>query len=376
MESVITMLSDRFNRILNAELINITININPLNNIYLVVNPFISVNTLRKMIIKQRYYYISQKYSNQLNALKLFYEQTELSDETKSLIEYGIRNNDSYIKLQIFNPDLVLNLTYKDETYKINVVGNPTITDFKALIKQYIETTEFNPDQHLREISDKDFELYYNNLRLIDNKTVNFYNIINNDVINISCNFINVSVKALNGETYTLKVKEDELTINLKQLISSMSSTYSCPDGFRLLFAGRALEYNSDKTLKTYNIVNNSLIHLVLNLRGGKPVILFYPPKDTKELEVKTVLDLHPECSYTSLLPKPEKEGNRIVWNSIIQNKSDSSDVIVNGRKHKYLFYEFENENSEHISSLIGIQSISNHFNQSYLINGIDEYED
>ena len=52
MEDVITMLSERFNRILNAELINITININPLDNIDLVDNPFMSVNKLREMIIK------------------------------------------------------------------------------------------------------------------------------------------------------------------------------------------------------------------------------------------------------------------------------------------------------------------------------------
>ena len=104
--------------------------------------------------------------------------------------------------------------------------------------------------------------------------------------------------------------------------LSNVSTSNSC-----------IVSVNSD------GIIENSILHLVLSLRGGKPVILFYPPKDSKELEVKTVLDLHPDCSYTSLLPKPEKEGNRIVWNSIIQNNPDSSDIIVNGRKHKYLFY-------------------------------------
>ena len=143
-----------------------------------------------------------------------------------------------------------------------------------------------------------------------------------------------------------------------------------------MLFSGKRLEYTSNETLQTYDIINNSTINLVLSLRGGKPVILFYPPKDSKELEVKIILDLNPNCSYTSLLPKPEKEGNKVVWNSIIQNHPGTADVIVNGRKHKYLFYEFENETSDYISLLIGLQSISNHFNQSYLINGMEEYED
>lgn len=362
---------ERLNRILNAKLINITININPAFNIYLVVNPNMTVEKLKEMIYKQVYYRVPEEYKFKLIFVN---HDQELTNNFKMLTEYGIGDG-SLIRLEIINLNLKLNLRYKDEVYSLNVVDNPTIADFKALIKHYIETTEFKPEQHLNELVGKDFELYYKNIRLINNNTINYYNIFDNETIDIynDNEFINIVIKTLTDERFNIIVKENELISNVKAIVAEKLE-FSCIDSFNLFYSGKCLA--SEETIQTYGIIENSILHLVLSLRGGKPVILFYPPKDSKELEVKTVLDLHPDCSYTSLLPKPEKEGNRIVWNSIIQNNPDSSDIIVNGRKHKYLFYEFENENSEYISSLIGLQSISSHFNQSYLINGMEEYED
>ena len=363
------------NQILNAKLINITVEINPIFNIYLVVNPYMTVGKLKEMIYKQVYYRVPEEYKLKLILVN---HHLELTDNTKFLKEYGIGDG-SLIKLEIVNLNLKLNLRYKDEVYSLNVVDNPTITGFKTLIKHYIETTEFNPSQHLNELVGKDFELYYKNIRLINKNNINYYNIIDNETIDIidvcDDSLINVSIRTLANKTLNIRVKENELISNVKMIVADRMDM-ACIDSFNLLFIGKSLKYTSNETLQTYHIVNNSTLYLVLSLRGGKPVILFYPPKDSEELEVKTILDLHPDCSYTSLLPKPEKEGNKIVWNGIIQNKPDSSDIIVNGRKHKYLFYEFENETSEYISSLIGLQSISDHFNQSYLINDMEEYED
>ena len=329
------------------------------------------------MIYKQKYYRVPENYE-----MKLTLNHTELSDDSKFLIEYKVKNEDT-IKLELINPILKLNVRYMDEVYELNVINNPTISDFKALIKQYIETTEFNPDQHLNKVIDKDFELYYNNMRLIDTNPISYYNIMNNSNIDVCDHFINLTVKTLDGKTIYINVKEDETIRNVKWVIANKLN-YSCPDDFRLLFNHRNINYiqydsEEENTLKTYNITNNSTLHLVLPLRGGKPVILFYPPKDCKELEVKTVLDLHPECKYTTLLPKPEKDGNVVIWNGTVKNNSETSDIIINGRKYKYLFYEFKNEYTgytDYINELIGVQSIRDHFDESYLINGLDEYEE
>ena len=78
-----------------------------------------------------------------------------------------------------------------------------------------------------------------------------------------------------------------------------------------------------------------------------------------------TSVTLHDGCHFTTLLPKPKHsvDGHSVTWNAIVERhpgltsghesttEATTTDpyerpahVGVNGRKHSYLFWEFEND--------------------------------
>lgn len=71
----------------------------------------------------------------------------------------------------------------------------------------------------------------------------------------------------------------------------------------RLICAGQSLE--DDRTLFSYRVEDMSTVILTGRLRGGKPVILLYPPN---ELEVSVRVGLSSDWSFSVLYPKPSDE--------------------------------------------------------------------
>ena len=70
-------------------------------------------------------------------------------------------------------------------------------------------------------------------------------------------------MKTLTSRTLTLYLDEDTPIENLKARIQD--STGVPPNDQRLIYAGKQLEDN--KTLKDYNVWNETTIHMVLRLR-------------------------------------------------------------------------------------------------------------
>lgn len=74
---------------------------------------------------------------------------------------------------------------------------------------------------------------------------------------------IQIFIRTLTGRTMTMEVNPDDTIESLKE---KLYDTEGIPVAqIRLIFAGKQLENHN--TFRTYNITNESTIHLVLRLR-------------------------------------------------------------------------------------------------------------
>ncbi|CAM9852631.1 unnamed protein product [Choristocarpus tenellus] len=86
---------------------------------------------------------------------------------------------------------------------------------------------------------------------------------------------MSLSVKDVKGKTHTIHVSENGHTtvLEIKHILEEKFGIP--PDAQRLVSCGKQLE--DDKTTLEYNIQEQSLIYLLLRLKGSKPIILLYP---------------------------------------------------------------------------------------------------
>lgn len=150
--------------------------------------------------------------------------------------------------------------------------------------------------------------------------------------------YIKIFVDALTGQTYTLSVFPSACVSDIKELLEN---TEGLPrDQQRLIFAGRQLEDNGQ--LSDYGIRNGATIHLVLRLRGDKPVVYLFAPHP---LNAVVKLSLVKAWSFSAVYPgasiKSSDSGQSIEWNVRTHEDHTITDMST-GVRVSYLFWEAE----------------------------------
>ena len=77
-----------------------------------------------------------------------------------------------------------------------------------------------------------------------------------------------IFITSIVGKTFTLGVNSSDKIEDIKTKIAKKEGTPIQSKRLILIFGGKHLE--DDRTLADYNVQNNSTLHLVMRLRGGK----------------------------------------------------------------------------------------------------------
>jgi ubiquitin len=146
-----------------------------------------------------------------------------------------------------------------------------------------------------------------------------------------------IIISDLCGRETTLQVASSDTIKAVKDKYQEKAG--SPPDEQRLIYMRQELEDN--RTLRDYGIPDQSVVHHVRVLRGGKPVIYISSPTT---VHAQVSLQLKPAWSFSAIYPttkiKSEEDGGQeILWDVMVKPNGILTDV-ASGSEISYLYWE------------------------------------